>query len=135
MGTIFCPLLWNRSFVSKKWKIISTKNFLLYDLIHIHIESLLYLQKHTCQKLSPCLMNREENKNCFLKIGRNAYKQGETRNISKFIINPHWPSSWVCNMLQIKEHGQKCTTYLFQNDVVSYFESYWKRENVADISF
>ena len=25
--------------------------------------------------------------------------------------------------------------YLFQNDVVLYFESYWKRENVADINF
>ena len=37
MGTTFCPLLWNRSFVSKKWKIISTKIFLLYDLMHNHI--------------------------------------------------------------------------------------------------
>ena len=38
-------------------------------------------------------------------------------------------------MLQIKEHSQKLTTYLLQNDVVLYFESYWKRENVADINF
>ena len=35
-------------------------------------------------------------------------------------------------MLQIKEHKHKLTTYLFQNDVALYFESYWKRENVAD---
>ena len=38
-------------------------------------------------------------------------------------------------MLQMKEHSQKLTTYLLQNDVVLYFESYWKRENVADINF
>ena len=41
----------------------------------------------------------------------------------------------VCNMLQIKEHNQKLTLSLFQDDVVLYFESYWKRENVADINF
>ena len=38
-------------------------------------------------------------------------------------------------MLQIKEHSQKVTPYLFQNDVVLYFESYWKQENAADIIF
>ena len=38
-------------------------------------------------------------------------------------------------MLQMKEHSQKLTTYLLQNDVVLYFKSYWKRENVADINF
>ena len=32
------------SFLSEKWKIISTKFLLLYDLIHIHIKSFLYLQ-------------------------------------------------------------------------------------------
>ena len=57
---------------AKKRKIISTKFFLLYDLIHIHMESLLYLQKHTCQTQSS--LNREKYKNCFLHIGRNAYK-------------------------------------------------------------
>ena len=34
-----------------------------------------------------------------------------------------------------KEHSQKLTPYLFQNNVVLYFESYWKRENEADINF
>ena len=34
-------------------------------------------------------------------------------------------------MLQTKEHSQKLTPDLFKNDVVLYFESYWKRENVA----
>ena len=38
-------------------------------------------------------------------------------------------------MLQIKEHSQKLTPYLLKNDVVFFFESYWKRENVADINF
>ena len=38
-------------------------------------------------------------------------------------------------MLQMKEHSQKLTPYLFQNDVVLYLESYWKRENVADNKF
>ena len=38
-------------------------------------------------------------------------------------------------MLQIKKHSQKLTPYLFQNDVVLYFEFYWKQENVADINF
>ena len=38
-------------------------------------------------------------------------------------------------MLQMKEHSQKLTPYLLQNYVFSYFESYWKRENVADINF
>ena len=37
-------------------------------------------------------------------------------------------------MLQMREHSQKLTPHLFQN-VVLYFESYWKRENVADINF
>ena len=44
-GNHFLPLLLNRSFLSEKWKIISTKCFLLYNLIHFHIESLLYFQK------------------------------------------------------------------------------------------
>ena len=38
-------------------------------------------------------------------------------------------------MLQIKEHSQKLTPYLLQNYVVFFFESYWKRENVAGINF
>ena len=38
-------------------------------------------------------------------------------------------------MLQMKEHSQKLTSDLFQTDVVLYFESYWKRENVADNNF
>ena len=38
-------------------------------------------------------------------------------------------------MLQMKDHSQKLTPYLFQNDVVSYSESYWKRENVANNNF
>ena len=33
-----------------------------------------------------------------------------------------------------KEHSQKLTPYLLQNDVVLYFESCWKRENVANIN-
>ena len=37
-------------------------------------------------------------------------------------------------MLQMKEHSQKLTPDLFQNDVALYFESYWKRENVTDIN-
>ena len=35
----------------------------------------------------------------------------------------------------MKEDSQKLTPYLLQNDVALYFESYWKRENVADIIF
>ena len=38
-------------------------------------------------------------------------------------------------MLQMKEHKQKLASYFFQNDVVLYFESYWKRENVPDNNF
>ena len=34
-----------------------------------------------------------------------------------------------------RAYSQKLTPYLFQNDVVLYFESYWKSENVADIIF
>ena len=45
MGNIFCPLQLNRSFFSKKLKIISPKFFLFYDSIHFHVESLLYFQK------------------------------------------------------------------------------------------
>ena len=30
---------------------------------------------------------------------------------------------------------KKLTPYLFKNDVVLYFEPYWKRENAADINF
>ena len=37
--------------------------------------------------------------------------------------------------LQMKEHSQKLTPYLFQNNFVLYFESYWKRENVTGINF
>ena len=37
-------------------------------------------------------------------------------------------------MLQMREHSQKLTHDLFQN-VVLYFESYWKQENVAGINF
>ena len=32
----------------------------------------------------------------------------------------------ACNMLQMKEHSQKLTPDLIQNDVVLYFGSYWK---------
>ena len=46
--------------------------------------------------------NREKYENCFLKIERNALKQGETKNSSKFVVNSRWPSSWVSNILQIK---------------------------------
>ena len=35
----------------------------------------------------------------------------------------------------MKKDSQKLTPDLFQNDVVLYFESYWKRQNVADINF
>ena len=38
-------------------------------------------------------------------------------------------------MLQMKELSKKVTPYSLQNDVTLYFESYWKPENVADISF
>ena len=38
-------------------------------------------------------------------------------------------------MLEMKEHSQKLTPYLFQNDVALYFESYWKHKNVTDINF
>ena len=38
-------------------------------------------------------------------------------------------------MLQRKGNSKKLTPYLTENDVVLYFESYWKRENVADINF
>ena len=38
-------------------------------------------------------------------------------------------------MIQMKEHSQKLTPHLFQNDVALYFESYRKQENVADINF
>ena len=34
----------------------------------------------------------------------------------------------------MKEHSQKLTPDLLQNDVVLCFESYWKRGNVADIN-
>ena len=34
-------------------------------------------------------------------------------------------------MLHMKDHSQRLTHYLLQNDVVLYFESYWKRQNVA----
>ena len=37
-------------------------------------------------------------------------------------------------MLQMKENSQKLTPYLLPNDVLLYFESYWKRENLADIT-
>ena len=35
-------------------------------------------------------------------------------------------------MLKIKQHSQNLAPYLFQNDVVLYFESCWKREGAAD---
>ena len=35
----------------------------------------------------------------------------------------------------MKEHSKKLTPYLFQNDIVLHYGSYWKRENVADIIF
>ena len=38
-------------------------------------------------------------------------------------------------MLQIKERTEKLTPYLLQNDVVLFFGSYWKRENVTNINF
>ena len=39
-------------------------------------------------------------------------------------------------MLQIVEHSKKLNPYyLLQNDVVLYFECYWKQENVTDINF
>ena len=46
----------------------------------------------------------------------------------------------ICGMckfinLYIFEHSQKWTPVLFQNDVVLYFELYWKQENVTDINF
>ena len=37
-------------------------------------------------------------------------------------------------MLQIKQHRQKLTLYLFQNDVALYSESYSKRESAAHIN-
>ena len=51
-------------------------------------------------------------------------------NRKKLIMFQNWSlmhielSSWACNMLQIKERSQKLTPYLFQNDVVLYFECY-----------
>ena len=38
-------------------------------------------------------------------------------------------------MLQRKGHSKNLTPYLIENDVVLYFGSYWKPENVADINF
>ena len=38
-------------------------------------------------------------------------------------------------MLQIIDYSQKLTPYLFQKNAALYFESYWKRENAADIKF
>ena len=38
-------------------------------------------------------------------------------------------------MLKIKQHSQNLAPYLFQNDVVLYFESCWKREGAADVNF
>ena len=38
-------------------------------------------------------------------------------------------------MLQMNEHSQTLTSDLFQNDIVLYFQSYWKRENVSHINF
>ena len=37
-------------------------------------------------------------------------------------------------MLQIKGYSQKLIPYLFQDDVVLYFESYRKQENAAGIN-
>ena len=38
-------------------------------------------------------------------------------------------------MLQIKDHSKKLTPYFPQNDVIFFFETYGKQENVADINF
>ena len=38
-------------------------------------------------------------------------------------------------MLQIKEHSKKLTPYFPQNDVIFFFETFGKQENVADINF
>ena len=38
-------------------------------------------------------------------------------------------------MLKMKEHSNKLTSYLLQDDVVLYFESYCKQEHVAKIKF
>ena len=38
-------------------------------------------------------------------------------------------------MLQMKEHSQKLTPYLFRNDVPLCFESYWKQKNVTGMNF
>ena len=35
----------------------------------------------------------------------------------------------------ICKHNKKLSPYLFQNYVALYFESYWKRENAAEINF
>ena len=34
-----------------------------------------------------------------------------------------------------KVKSQKLIPYLFQNDVVLFFKTYWKQENAADIDF
>ena len=54
-----------------------------------------------------------------------------------FGINPHSLNFQLDlqYMLQMKEYSKKLTSYLLQNDVVLYFEFYWKRENMADINF
>ena len=71
-GNHFLPSSMKQVILKQKWKIISWIFLLLYDLIHIHIESLLYLWKHTCQTWGS--LYREKYKNCFLKMGRNSYK-------------------------------------------------------------
>ena len=86
----------------------------------------LTVNTHTCRPWSSS--SREKYENCFLKIRTNFVKYGEP-NTSKFVVNLGWPSSWACNMLEIKKNIVKNivkTTYLSQNYIFLYFESYWK---------
>ena len=48
-GNHFLPSSMKQVIRKQKMKYHLHENFLLYDLMHIHIESLLYLQKHTCE--------------------------------------------------------------------------------------
>ena len=52
-----------------------------------------------------------------------------------FNIFSNHPYYSTPRLLENWDYKWKLTPYLFQNDVVLYFESYWKRENVADINF
>ena len=65
--------------------------------------------------------------------------------LRRFYVTVATFARWVTTMkkyhysgkspVKLKEHSQKLTSYLFQNDVVLYFKPYWKRENAADINF